>query len=223
MGDLGIYFLDVGQGDCTFVVPPDGEGDPILFDCADHVVAERFCANHRIRHLECVIASHLDVDHIRGILPFLENLFADRRRVRRLFVGLDRAPRDESNLTALIEKACAWEREPPHPGFVLEAPDRTAAGPKLVAEGVGWRVELLLPFHGTVLEAVAAGDRSSNRCSAVLRVERDGAAVLVGGDAPLGSWERIEAGRRAAAAIRTPHHGGDILEHAGAWTTYDDL
>lgn len=45
---LRVFFLDVGQGDCTFIVPPDGEGAPILFDCADAYVAERFVANHGI-------------------------------------------------------------------------------------------------------------------------------------------------------------------------------
>ena len=53
---LGIYFLDVGQGDCTFVVPPAGEGRPILFDCNDAYVALRFVANHGITHLAAVVA-----------------------------------------------------------------------------------------------------------------------------------------------------------------------
>lgn len=39
---LSVYFLDVGQGDCTFIVPPEGEGDPIMFDCPDPYVAERY-------------------------------------------------------------------------------------------------------------------------------------------------------------------------------------
>jgi hypothetical protein len=47
MGEpLRVFFLDVGQGDCTFVVPPVAESAPILFDCADSYVAERFVAAH---------------------------------------------------------------------------------------------------------------------------------------------------------------------------------
>ncbi|MFO0605017.1 MAG: hypothetical protein U0324_17690 [Polyangiales bacterium] len=66
---LEIYRHDVGQGDCTVVIPPDGEGAPILFDCADLYVAERFCDNHGITRLAAVVVSHLDVDHIRVSSP----------------------------------------------------------------------------------------------------------------------------------------------------------
>lgn len=56
---LGVYFMDVGQGDCSFVVPPDGAG-AILFDCNDAHVADRFVVDHGITHLSAVVASHLD-------------------------------------------------------------------------------------------------------------------------------------------------------------------
>lgn len=222
---LGIYFLDVGQGDCTFVVPPAGQGDPILFDCADLYVAERFVANHEITHLQAVVASHLDIDHVQGMLPFLLNHFAAGRRVNELIIGLDRIPRRgrSKHLRALIAQALAWDREPPHEGFVLREPVRYRDAPHTLAEGPGWRVQLVLPFYGDKVGELVEGGQDPNHCSAVLRVERAGASVLVGGDAPLGAWERLEPELRTANAIRTPHHGGEIRHHGQDWSEFSDL
>jgi len=50
--------------------------------------------------------------------------------------------------------------------------------------------------------------------------------VLIGGDAPMGSWEILQARDPElipAAAIRVPHHGGDATEWAKEWTSYGDL
>ncbi len=150
---LKVHCLDVGQGDCTFIVPPEGEGYPILFDCADLYTAERFVANHGIESLAAVVASHLDIDHVRGLLPFLENHFSAGRRVERLVLGLDRVPRRGRNrsLQALVERALDWEQEPPHDGFVLEPPFRTAV-PLNLAAGADWSVKLVLPWYGAVTE-----------------------------------------------------------------------
>lgn len=221
---LSVYFLDVGQGDCTFIVPPEGEGDPIMFDCADPYVAERFIANHEIMNLTAVVASHLDIDHVRGLLPFLKTHFEEGRRVRRLVLFPDRVPKEGRHkaLRALVSQAVEWERHPPHDGFTLKPNHRDGDGPLLLAEGDGWRVELVLPWLGAVAEAMVDGD-DPNHCSAVLRVTRGRTSVLVGGDAPLGSWERLEPNLRRARVIRVPHHGGEIREHGKDWSTFDDL
>lgn len=64
---MEIYFLDVGQGDCTVIVLPDDSA--IVFDVGDQRVLERFMANHRLG-IRAVIASHLDIDHVVGCSDF---------------------------------------------------------------------------------------------------------------------------------------------------------
>lgn len=223
---LGIYILDVGQGDCTFIVPPEADKvGPILFDCADAQTAERFVSNHRINHLSAVIASHLDKDHIGGLLTFLVDHLAQGGTLGKLYLSADRAePRRITNtLTALLDQATAWEANPPCDGFNLIAPVRTNDGPVEAARGSDWRIEVVLPFQGTYSRADSAKGGQPNLASAVVRVERKGTAVLIGGDAPLGSWERLQVTGVGATAIRTPHHGGDILEAGTNWRTYADL
>lgn len=217
---LRVFFLDVGQGDCTFIVPPNGEGAPILFDCADPYVAERFVANHGITDLAAVVVSHCDLDHVRGILPFLETHFRAGRKVRRLVMFPDRVPKADRNdaLRALVGQALAWERQPPHPDFTLKANQRDGDGPLLLAQGRDWRVELVLPWVGAVAQALVGGGPGPNACSAVLRVTRGQTSILVGGDAPLGSWAQLEPELLPARVIRVPHHGGEIRETDQTWT-----
>ncbi len=218
---LEIYCLDVGQGDCTILVPPEGEGDPILFDCADAYVAERFFANHGMKRLEAVIVSHLDIDHVRGVLPFLRQHFEHGGEVGQLVIGLERSDPGTA-ATDLLDAALEWDRNPPHKGFRLLAPFRFSGASATISKGKGWRVDLVLPFYGGALGAQHDGD-DPNMASAVLRIERKGAVVLVGGDAPLGSWERLEEELRAAHTIRIPHHGGEIREGGEAWADFSDL
>lgn len=221
---LGIYMLDVGQGDCTFIVPPQGEGDAILLDCNDAYVAERFVSNHGIRRLRAVVASHLDRDHIRGIVPFLETYFSNGNSIDMLFVGVDRPPGEPGKaveVARLLERALAWAEDPPCPGFILSDPTRVAA-PVVLASGSGWQIELVLPFYTSRVRATGIGGEDPNRSSVVLRVSRQGSNVLIGGDASLDSWERLEPALLPAAAIRTSHHGGDLGSGA-RWSEVADL
>lgn len=222
---LRVFFLDVGQGDCTFVVPPDGEGDPILFDCADAYVAERFVANHGIGSLSAVVASHLDIDHVRGMLPFLKTHFGAGRRVGKLVMFPDRVPTPGRNvgLRDLMAAAIAWEKEPPHDGFELLPSFRTGSGPVTLARGADWSIKLVLPWMGSVAGSMVEGGNDPNACSAVLSIERGATRILVGGDAPLGSWERLEITERTAQVIRVPHHGGEVRDGGETWTRFADL
>jgi beta-lactamase superfamily II metal-dependent hydrolase len=221
---LGIYALDVGQGDCTFVVPPAGHGDPILIDCNDSYVAERFVANHGFRRLEAVVVTHLDRDHIRGIVPFLKTYFDGGGQVGSLYIQRDRpvpADGDGREIALLLEQALDWDENPPCVDFCLEPVIRTRK-PKLIARGKDWVAELILPFYRTQLVAVSNASDHPNACSAVVRVARGGKAVLICGDALLESWNHLEPDLDPAAAIRTPHHGGD-LGHGERLQTANEL
>ncbi|XYH94232.1 ComEC/Rec2 family competence protein [Sorangium sp. So ce1128] len=208
---LGVYFLDVGQGDCSFIVPPDG-ASAVLFDCNDAYVASRFVSDHGITHLTAAVVSHLDVDHIRGMLRFLRSFLDGGGHIDALYVGLDGAPDERLKVTcsALLEQALEWEAA----GTLTLCSPTRELNPKTVCEGSGWSVDVVLPYYRTQLEGIVEGDQP-NRCSAVLRVTYGGIGVLIGGDAPLSSWSRLDDGLVKARVIRTPHHGGEIRDNGG--------
>jgi hypothetical protein len=211
-----VYFLDVGQGDCSFIVPPDGAG-AVLFDCNDAHVAGRFVKDHGITRLEAVVVSHLDEDHIRGVLTVLSDFFDDGGQVGTLCLGLDGRRGGEPGVaaTALLQKALEWEAAG---RLALCSPTREIA-PKTLCAANGWKVDLVLPHYGAQLGALVNGGEP-NRASAVLRVSYGGVDVLIGGDAPLSSWARLADGLVTARVIRTPHHGGEIRDGGGR---FEDL
>lgn len=224
VNELALYCLDVGQGDCTFVIPP--QGGAILFDVRNAPVATHFVHDHDLE-LRAVVASHLDKDHVGGMLDFLEEHFRAGRSLDRLYIALDRTPNraGDNALRALVERALQWDAEPPPSslGFRIKSPVRDKDGPIVIAEGDDWVVELVLPFKRTVDDSLVHGRRESNRLSVALRVVRADTAILVGGDATLGSWENLEHHLVSARAIRVPHHGGDIVDATRDWQTADEL
>lgn len=219
---VAVYALDVGQGDCTFVVAGNPADGVVLFDCNDHYVAERFVVDHDIKTIQAVVVSHLDRDHIRGMLPFLRWFLNDpARRIEHVYVGLDRDRKTISKVAAeLVDNLLAWRE--PHK-LELHAPQREDA-PRTIWSTPAWRTELVLPRYDDLLEVEMDGDDEPNRCSVALRIVCGTRSVLLGGDVPLVSWERLESAALETDAIRAPHHGGGIDEGAPTWdeaTFYD--
>jgi hypothetical protein len=140
--------------------------------------------------------------------------FAAGGRVDSLLIAWDRIPAPDAdvNIRTLVEQAITWGRVPPHHGFMLEDPRAQDGAPKVLASGTDWRVEIVLPTWDMRLVPPLTGERDPNRVSAVLRVERAGTAVLIGGDAPFSAWQRLERAFVPAAALRTSHHGGVVVD-----------
>ena len=79
--NLKIYFLDVGQGDCTFVVTP--ENKTILIDGGgsssnEYDVGEStllpYILDRGYTKIDYIFISHFDQDHVGGIFTILEEL-----------------------------------------------------------------------------------------------------------------------------------------------------
>lgn len=202
---LAVYALDVGQGDATFILPPDG-APPVLFDCADDRVALRFVDAWTLGKLSAVVVSHLDWDHVGGLVAFLKQFDGE---VGSIFLSDDRLVSDaephSDGAKALID-------------YVIDGREQgrwklfsTAVAASPVASGHDWSVRLLAPEQMAVLSLARAGAQNpKNLLSAVLRVELNGHAMLIGGDAPLRTWVSIPPEDLASMAFRVPHHGGAL-------------
>ena len=72
-GELRIHFLDVGQGDSTFIEFPDGK--TMLIDGGDEGSDEmiiRYLNALKIKSLDYVMLSHTDSDHTTGLIDVME-------------------------------------------------------------------------------------------------------------------------------------------------------
>jgi beta-lactamase superfamily II metal-dependent hydrolase len=203
---LGIYMLDVGQGDATVIVPPEGEGFPVVFDCRDDYVVHKFLDHWGHRTLDSVIVSHLDWDHIAGVRQLLER---DDLETRHVYLNVDRDIQDTHpgavEAKALIDCVNAGDRA--RKWTLISATVQVHP----VCSGEDWSVEIVAPRYRKITELERNGNwEEPNVLSVVLRVRMGSNAVLIGGDAPLVSWAEIED--RNARVFRVPHHGGALLD-----------
>jgi len=76
-GDLKISFLDVGQGDGIVMSLPDGkvvciDGGSSDVDNLAKYRLEPFLSYNGIKHIDCYILTHIDIDHYSGLQELLE-------------------------------------------------------------------------------------------------------------------------------------------------------
>jgi DNA internalization-related competence protein ComEC/Rec2 len=72
---LNVYFLNVGQGDSTFIYTPQGE--TILIDGGNNDKGEgivKYLTGLGIKTIDVMIATHPDADHIGGLDTVLEKM-----------------------------------------------------------------------------------------------------------------------------------------------------
>lgn len=63
-GTVAVYYIDVGQGDATLIVAPNGE--KFLIDAGEDEMAADYLKKHNITTLDYVMFTHYDLDHIGG-------------------------------------------------------------------------------------------------------------------------------------------------------------
>ena len=81
--DLHIYFVDVGQGDCTLIVTPKGKnilidgGGSETYDVGKNTLLP-YLLDRGITKLDYVMISHFDSDHVKSILTILEEIKVEK-------------------------------------------------------------------------------------------------------------------------------------------------
>lgn len=82
-GELGVIFIDVGQGDAIYLATPGGrhilvDGGGRSFDQGDFDVGEKvvvpFLHRQGVRRLDVVVSTHPDVDHLGGLMTVVREI-----------------------------------------------------------------------------------------------------------------------------------------------------
>jgi beta-lactamase superfamily II metal-dependent hydrolase len=241
MVDVGVYCLNVGEGNCCALIDPLPDGRPGAFQAAlidlgvDGARLVDWLREVNVGYIPLIALSHNDRDHIIGLEEVVR---AFRRRIGQLLFVPDRP-------TARIPywlEAQNWASQ----GIIrgtgqLATPRNFRPGMGAVLLGppqVGYRLHCLYPdvfqqyavVHGAARPGPQVG-RGPNATSAVLgmsRTERPEAQprrmrVLFGGDLDLPGWHCLVESRHRIAAdvLIVPHHGAPRGPTADFG--YDDL
>lgn len=89
-GELKIYFIDVGQGDSTYICTPngtkiliDGGGsrEPEKYDVGKQILLP-YLLDRKVKKIDYMMVSHFDSDHCQGLEQVLQNI-----KVKNIIIG----------------------------------------------------------------------------------------------------------------------------------------
>ena len=180
--DATVSILDVGHG--LAVLVEDGN-HRVLIDTGPPDAAVLASLPRRVSHLDAVILSHSDADHVGGLDPLLRRLPVERLLATdRTLATLEAALPDLPTAVSALEPLDIGDR--------IRLTDRTT-------------LEVLSPPTATGGRAHA----SDNDGSLVLRITIGTRAILITADieAPAEAWLVDHAAPLAADVLLIPHHG----------------
>lgn len=181
--DLGVSFIDVGQGDATLLKLPDGR--TMLVDSGPDTTAkavENELAKQGVERLDYVIATHADSDHIAGMAEVIKShevgefLAPQSTHTTDTYLNLLQTVKDKG-----VASSAAWASD-------------------VIAYGQDFSVKILSPAEGSTY-------KESNDWSVVLLVTYGDTKLLLTGDAPKEILKGLDVGK--VDVLKVSHHGSD--------------
>ena len=183
---LVIHFIDVGQGDCTFLA---ANGSTMLIDCGEDDVSsyvEEYLRKLGVGRLDYVIATHPHSDHMGGMYRIIDTFDVGE-------VMIPRIPEEQLPTTLFYERfldSCKAEKVTvsyAEPGRIIELGDA--------------RCEVVAP-DGSFYEDI-------NNCSVSLFITHGKNTFLLTGDAEAESEAAMLKGGRLGkvSLYKAGHHG----------------
>ena len=187
-GSLNVFFIDVGQGDSTFIELPNGETmliDAGEYDAADTIID--FINSRKVSSIDYIVATHPHSDHIGGFQYVLKEF--DFNTVY--------LPDAVNNTTAYERMIDIIEEKAEN---VIEA----KAGEEILSED-GLEVEILAPN--------STGYKELNDYSAVVKITYENTSFLFMGDAEKLIENEIQSDV-SCDVIKVGHHGSKTSSSA---------
>ncbi len=193
-----VTFLDVGQGDSAVVELPDGQTILIdggsrfeRFDMGKNVVAP-FLRNRRIHHIDHVIGTHPQLDHVGGLIWILRHVSVGQywdggvERSEKFVEDLQSALRDQRIDQRTAVRGQDLLQTGPCRFSILNPPETPAVGKPAQSH------------TGTAL----------NNLSIVSRLQCGTSSILFAADIETAGLRRLDdEGYRPVTVLKVPHHG----------------
>jgi competence protein ComEC len=193
-----VTFLDVGQGDSAVLEMPDGQTVLIdggaryeRFDMGRGVVAP-FLWNRGIRHIDHVIGTHQQLDHVGGLVWILDHLSVGRY----WGTGVERSEQFVTDLNTVLRQNQLSEHI-------------AARGEDVLSPG-SCRLTILNPASAEEAHRVvySKSGTSLNNQSIVSRLQCGVQSVLFSADVEREGLRRLTGGAsQPVTVLKVPHHG----------------
>lgn len=200
--EIGIAFLDVGQGNCAVVKLPTGE--VIVVDCnikeanVDIVGFLRRCG---IDKIDVLVVTHPHADHMSGLEDISKNLEVGELWMSPFERDVSKLPkesRQEYEKFISTVDALAGKGVPIHYPSASSSPFRRFGDSE---------IRVYSPSSGAPTE----GEQNIHEASIVMDVKLGKFSALFGGDLNEKGWERIATKYNIRSKIlNASHHGSDV-------------
>lgn len=215
--ELSIVFLDVGQGDCTYIQTPDGKH--ILIDGGGREGANvgkdiviPFLLKNGIASLDLVVMSHSHEDHISGLIPVMEEI-----KVKTFMEYppgyIDSLEKTEQSGKTDLGQTNPSEEENPFYEELKAVVDNKDIDVITASRGQSYRVgnevwlHILYPDE-EVADALSQGNE--NNYSLVILLEYQDTSVIFTGDIEGGVEQYLSTRTQEQVDIlKVPHHGSN--------------
>jgi competence protein ComEC len=189
-GKLEVVFVDVGQGDSTLIKTPRGKfilldgGGSDFSEIPDRTLIP-YLRHRGIRHVDMLINSHPDTDHLQGIERVAEKFSVD-------YVAVPKVLKDSERYNTLYRltqnKRIQW--------LYLQ-------GGQQINFDSGVRIKVLYPASEN------RTDNNPNNLSAVIKIDYKQLTLLMPGDIEQDGIKKLIADKDLAAVsvVKVPHHG----------------
>ncbi|MBC8232596.1 MBL fold metallo-hydrolase [bacterium] len=206
--NLNVAFLDVGQGDSTVIILPDGRS-AILVDCPEGQapVVFDFLESHRIQVIEYAFITHSHFDHAGGMVDLINRFRSEGGEARYLAYLHDQPVSDDKDERKKYRHLLRGLAKIGRRGTRLLYPI-ASDGTVKIGEVL---LQVLHPTQADCSDALAMSNRDEarNDISVVLRIEYAGRRVLLGADVQGQGWSWIASRHTDLQAdiFKFPHHG----------------
>ena len=225
-GELHIYSLNVGQGDTTVVVTPNG--NVAIIDAFRSNKLFNFLVDLGVEdEIEHLVITHPHSDHFSGANRLLNDfriaqaIFAPAwhefglgpATYRTLIDNID-APPNSGNITFLS----GYKRW--YPDNLLITPN--GASNPILDENAPY-LEFLGPTNALINELEASSNFNTNHLSIIARITWNNFRMIVSGDAQMENWDffrREGLMRESCNILRCAHHGS---KNGTQWELIDRL
>jgi competence protein ComEC len=195
-GKLRVDFLDVGQGDSALITMPDGprllvDGGGNTTDTARRIgetVVSEYLWWRGFSHIDYVLATHADADHIDGLNAVLKNFSVGGALIARRPAN---DPEFQKFSQTMTQTGTYSE--------TIQAGDVIRFG----------EVEI------DVLWPPANGESSTNNDSIVLRIRLGERSILLTGDIEQATERALLTSQLRADVVKVPHHGSKTSSTEG--------
>lgn len=192
-----LIFCDVGQGDCL-LVRKEGKnilldtGGSIRFDVGEKILTP-FLLKNGVSHLDMVVISHFDKDHVGGLKTLNENIRVDKIAIYEANCVIPKTVEEKTGVSG--DKY-----------FYMAAGDEYVFSKKL-------KIKILFPFRDKVevYKVTRPNIKDENLISLVAKVEIDGISVLMTGDLDFTTEDMLVSGNTSdnlkSDILKVSHHG----------------